>query len=73
MFSIRRFSTGFSIEFSVGGLSARVLGVPIGVKPTVDLGFDSLLNPDPLDSDKASSISRKYSNLRIAARNIAFI
>jgi hypothetical protein len=77
-----RFSIGFSTRFStsvsglsVSGLSTGVSGVPAGVKPAVDFCFDedSLLNPDPLDSDKAGSISRRCSNRRTAARKVAFV
>jgi hypothetical protein len=43
------------------------------VKPTVDLGCDGLLNPDPLDSDGAGSIPRRCSNRRRAALKVAFV
>jgi hypothetical protein len=72
-FSVRLFSIGFSTGFSIGGVSTEVSGVPAGVKPVVDLGCDSLLNPDPLDSDEAGSISRRCSNLRTIARKVAFV
>jgi hypothetical protein len=67
-------STGVS-GLSVGRLSTGVLGVLAGVKPAVDFCFDEdgLLNPDLLDSDEAGSISRRCSNRRIAARNVAFV
>ena len=75
-FSTRRgwFSIGFWTRFSIGGVSTRVSGVPIGVKPTVDLGYNnSLLNPDPLDSDGAGSILRRYLNRRRVALKVAFV
>jgi hypothetical protein len=67
------FSIGFSTGFSIGGVSTGVSGVPAGVKPVVDLGCDSLLNPDPLDSDRVGSISRRYSNRYRVALKVAFV
>jgi hypothetical protein len=72
-FSIKLFSIGFSTRFSIRGVSTGVSRVPTGVKPIVDLGYNSLLNPNPLDSDKASSILRRYSNLWTIARKVAFV
>jgi hypothetical protein len=72
-FSVRLFSIGFSTRFSIGGVSTGVSGVPMGVKLIVDLGCDSLLNPDPLDSNRAGSISRRYSNRRRVALKVAFV
>jgi hypothetical protein len=76
-----RFSIGFSglltsiLGLLISGLSTRVLRVLVGVKPTIDFCFDtnSLLNLDLLDSNKASLILIRYSNLRIVARKVAFV
>jgi len=75
-FSTRRgwFSIGFWTRFSIRGVSTRVSGVPMGVKPTMDLGYNnSLLNPDPLDSDRVGSILRRFSNRRRVALKVAFM
>jgi hypothetical protein len=72
-FSIRWFSIGFSTRFSIRGVSTGVSGVPAGVKPAMDLGYNSLLNPNPLDSNRAGLIPRRYSNRRRAALKVAFV
>ena len=60
--------------FSIRGVSTRVSGVPIGVKPTIDLGYkDSLLNPNLLDSNKVGSILRRYLNYYRVALKVAFV
>jgi hypothetical protein len=67
------FSIVFSTRFLVRGVSTRVSRVPVGVKPIVDLGYNNLLNPDPLDSNKAGLILRRYSNRRRVALKVAFV
>jgi len=72
-FSIRWFSIGFSTRFSIRGVSIGVSGVTSGVKLELTFEFDSLLNPDLLDSDRVGSILRRCSNHRRAARKVAFV
>ena len=73
-FLIRWFSIRFSTRFSIRGVSTRVSGVPVGVKPTMDLGYkDSLLNPDPLDSNGVGLIPRRYLNYYRVALKVAFV
>jgi hypothetical protein len=45
--------------------------VTLGVKLIFE--FDSLLNPNLLDSDEVGSILRRCSNRRKAARKVAFV
>jgi hypothetical protein len=60
--------------FSIRGVSTRVSGVLTGVKPTMDLGYkDSLLKPNPLDSNKVGSILRRYSKRHRVALKVAFV
>jgi len=68
------FSIGFWTRFSIRGVSTRVSGVPIGVKLTIDLGYNnSLLNPNPLDSNRVGLILRRFSNYYRVALKVAFI
>jgi hypothetical protein len=66
------FSIGFSEGLLISGLSSGILGVLAGVKPKGVFWF-GLLNSDLLESEGAGLISRRYSNLRTAALNIAFV
>jgi hypothetical protein len=43
------------------------------VKPTIDLGYNSLLNPNPLDSNRVGLTLRRFSNYRKAALKVAFV
>jgi len=65
---------GFWTRFLIRGVSTRVSGVPIGVNPTIDLGYNnSLLNPDLLDSNRVGLILRRFSNHYRAALKVAFV
>jgi len=65
---------GFWTRFSIRGVSTRVSGVPIRVKPTMNLGYNnSLLNPNLLDSNRVGLILRRFSNRRRVALKVAFV
>ena len=64
-----RFSTGFLIR----GVSIGVSGITLGVKLELTFEFNSLLNPNLLDSNKVSSILRRYSNYYRVALKVAFV
>jgi hypothetical protein len=59
--------------FSIRGVSTRVSRVPIGVKPAMDLGYNSLLNPDSLDSNRVGLILRRCLNRYRVALKVAFV
>jgi len=59
--------------FSIRGVSIGVSGMTSGVKLELAFEFDSLLNPDLLDSNRVGLIPRRYSNYRRVALKVAFV
>ena len=53
----------FSGELLISGLSSSILGVLVEVNPKGVFSFESLLNPELLESENIGLRSRRYSNL----------